>query len=283
MRPKQWLKNGLIGVAPAAAGTLTHADVMRHTAAAFLAFCALASGLYIFNDLRDAEADRQHPVKRHRAIAASQLSTGLAISSAMVLFLIAFAIPFALWHPQGLFLVLGLYLVISLAYSFGVKNIPIIEMGSVASGFFLRAYAGAAASHIFVSTWFLVVISFGALFLVVGKRSSELSKVGAGITRRVLNDYTPEFLHSILTLSATVVVTGYCLWAFDTSSTGLSSSHHYTVPIRLSVVPVVFAVLFIMRSAEAGKGAAPDELLYHDRTVQALAVIWALLLAVGVY
>jgi decaprenyl-phosphate phosphoribosyltransferase len=283
MRPRQWVKNGIIGVAPAAAGTLGHADVMRHTIAAFICFCALSSGLYILNDLRDVDADRQHPTKRQRAIAAGQLPPRLALVSAGTLIIIGFAVPFALWHPQGLFLVLALYLVISLAYTYWIKNIAIIELGAVASGFFLRAYAGAVASHIFVSTWFLVVISFGALFLVVGKRSSELKKVGAGITRKVLSEYTPEFLHSTLTLSATVVVTGYCLWAFDTSSTGLSSIHHYTVPIRLSVVPVVFAILFIMRSAEAGDGAAPDELLYHDRTVQALAVVWALLLVVGVY
>jgi decaprenyl-phosphate phosphoribosyltransferase len=283
MRPRQWVKNGLIGVAPAAAGTLTHADVIRHTGAAFLAFCALSSAIYLFNDLRDVEADRRHPTKRHRAIAASQVSPRLAVGTGLVLILIAFAIPFALWQPEGLFMVLGLYLLISISYTYWLKNMAIIELGAVASGFFLRAYAGAAASHIFVSSWFLVVISFGALFLVVGKRSSELQKVGAGITRKTLAEYTPEFLHSILTLSATVVVTCYCLWAFDTSATGLSSIHHYTVPIRLSVVPVVFAILFIMRSAESGEGAAPDELLYHDRTVQALAAIWAVLLLVGVY
>ena len=283
MRPRQWVKNGLIGVAPAAAGTLTHADVMRHTAAAFITFCALSSGLYLINDVRDAAADRQHPTKRHRAIAAGQLSPRLAVVSAILLFAVAFSIPFALWQPEGLFLVLGLYLAISLAYSFFLKNVVIIELVAVASGFFLRAYAGAAASHIFVSTWFLVVISFGALFLVVGKRSSELERVGAGITRRVLSEYTREFLHSVLTLSAAIVVTCYCLWAFDTSPTGLSSAHHYIVPIRLSVVPVVVAVLFIMRAAQAGNGAAPDELLYHDRTVQALAVVWAILIVVGVY
>ncbi len=283
VRPRQWVKNGLIVVAPAAAGTLSHADVLRHTAAAFISFCALSSGIYLVNDLRDLEADRQHPTKQHRSLAAGQLSPGVAVAAAVVLILVAFAIPFALWHPEGLFLVLGLYLVNSLAYSFYVKNLVIIELVSVASGFFLRAYAGAAASHIFVSTWFLVVISFGALFLVVGKRSAELEKVGAGITRRVLAEYTRDFLHSVLTLSASVVVTGYCLWAFDTSATGLSSAHHYIVPIRLSVVPVVVAVLFIMRSAEAGNGSAPDELLYHDRAVQALVVVWAALLLIGIY
>jgi decaprenyl-phosphate phosphoribosyltransferase len=159
----------------------------------------------------------------------------------------------------------------------------IIELGVVASGFFLRAYAGAVTSHIVVSTWFLVVISFGALFLVVGKRTSELKQVGVSATRPVLAEYTLEFLRSALTLSATVVVTGYCLWAFDTSITGLSSTYNDFVPIRLTVVPVVFAVLFILRSADAGAAAAPEELLLHNRTVQALAVLWLLLLAWGVY
>jgi decaprenyl-phosphate phosphoribosyltransferase len=164
-----------------------------------------------------------------------------------------------------------------------LKNLAIIELGVVASGFFLRAYGGAVTSHITVSTWFLVVISFGALFLVVGKRTSEMKKVGVKATRPVLAEYTLEFLRSALTLSATVVVTGYCLWAFDTSSTGLSSTYNDFVPIRLTVVPVVFAVLFIMRSADAGDSAAPEDLLLHNRTVQALALIWVALLAWGVY
>jgi decaprenyl-phosphate phosphoribosyltransferase len=90
-------------------------------------------------------------------------------------------------------------------------------------------------------------------------------------------------LASALTLSATAVVTGYCLWAFDTSATGLSSVHHHIVPIRLSVIPVVLATLFIMRAAEAGDGAAPEELILRNRTVQLLAASWAVLLYVGVY
>lgn len=283
MRPEQWVKNLLIGVAPAAAGVATHADVIRHTAVAFACFCALASAVYLFNDVRDVEADRRHPTKRHRAIAAGQITPRAALAAAGVLTLVAFLLPAFLWQPEGLYLVLGLYAGISLSYSLWLKNLVIIELGTVASGFFLRAYAGAAASHIFVSTWFLVVISFGALFLVVGKRSSELKKVGAGATRPVLSQYTPEFLHSALTMSATVVVTGYCLWAFDTSPTGLSSLHHNIVPIRLTVVPVVLAILFIMRSAEAGDGSSPEDLLLHNRTVQTLGAAWAILLAIGIY
>jgi len=283
MRPVQWVKNGLILVAPAAAGQLERADVIRHTVAAFLAFCAVSSGMYLFNDLRDVAADRLHPTKRYRAIASGQLSTPVAALSAVLLLGVGFVIPAFLWQPEGLYLILGLYVAITLAYNLGLKGVAVIEMGIVASGFFLRAYAGAVASHIFVSTWFLVVISFGALFLVVGKRSAELKKVGVGATRRVLSEYSPEFLRSALTMSATVVVTTYCLWAVDTSATGLSSIHHHIVPIRLSVVPVVLAILFILRSSEAGEGATPEDLLVHNRVVQLLVVIWAGLLALGIY
>ena len=283
MRPVQWVKNGLIVVAPAAAGFLERADIIRHTVAAFMAFCAVSSGMYIINDLRDVLADRQHPTKRYRAIASGQLPTRVAIAAAVLLLAVGFVIPAFLWQPEGLYLVLGIYVVVTMAYNLGLKGVAVIELGIVASGFFLRAYAGAAASHISVSSWFLVVISFGALFLVVGKRSAELARVGAGATRKVLSEYTPEFLRSALIMSATVVVTTYCLWAFDTSSTGLSSVHHNIVPTRLSVVPVVFAILFIMRSAEAGDGAAPEDLLVHNRVVQGLVVLWAGLLAVGIY
>jgi len=283
MRPVQWVKNGLLAVAPAAAHQLTHADVFWRTVTAFVAFCFMASGIYLVNDVLDAPSDRLHPTKRFRAIASEELSTRAAWTSAIVLIAAAFAIPFAMSRSQGLLLILGIYFAVSISYSLWLKNMAIIELGAVASGFFLRAYAGAVTSHITASTWFLVVISFGALFLVVGKRTSEMEKVGVNATRPVLAEYTPEFLRAALTMSATVVVTGYCLWAFDTSSTGLSANYNDFVPVRLSVVPVVFAILFIMRSADAGDGAAPEELLLHNHTVQALALIWAVLVAWAVY
>ena len=283
MRPVQWVKNLLIGIAPAAAGQLHNAGVLRHTGAAFVSFCALSSAIYILNDLRDIDQDRLHPKKQYRAIASGELSKSVAYAASLVLSIIAFTSPFAIWHPQGLLLILGLYFVISISYTLFLKQVPVLEFGAVASGFFLRAYAGAVASHIFVSTWFLVVISFGALFLVTGKRSSELQSVGVNGTRKVLSEYTPQFLNSALTMCATVVVTGYCLWAFDTSSTGLSSVHHNIVPIRLTVIPVVFAILFIMRSASAGNGQSPEDLVLHDRVVQVLGLIWIALVYIGIY
>jgi decaprenyl-phosphate phosphoribosyltransferase len=283
MRPRQWVKNGLIAVAPGAAGVLSHDNVISHVVVAFVAFCAISSGMYLLNDLRDIEADRNHPTKQFRAIAAGELPTSVAAVASLVLLAIGFALPFTIAAPQGLLLILGLYVVSTGLYIIWLKEVAIIELVIVASGFFLRSYAGAVACHIYVSTWFLVVVSFGAFFLVVGKRSSELSKVGAGSTRKVLSEYTPEFLHSALTLSATVAVTGYCLWAFDTSSTGLSSIHHHIVPIRLTVVPVVLAILFVMRTSESTNGQSPEDLILKDHTVQVLLALWAVLLGIGIY
>ncbi len=283
MRPLQWVKNCLIVVAPAAAGILTHPTVIGQTALAFIAFCSVSSAIYLLNDVQDLDADRHHPTKRFRAIASGRLSTTTAIGSALVLLTVGFLVALLIAHPGQLLIVLALYVAITLAYIYWIKNIVIVELGTVASGFFLRAYAGAAATHIPVSTWFLVVISFGALFLVVGKRASELKSGGDISTRRVLAEYSAKFLDSALTMCATIVVAGYCLWAFNASSTGLSANHDATLPGRLSVVPVVFAVLFIMRSAEAGDGAAPEELLLHNRTVQVLLAVWVVLMIFSVY
>lgn len=283
MRPNQWVKNLLIFVAPLTSGKVFHATVVEHTLYAFVAFCLVSSGVYLLNDIRDIEADRSHPTKRFRAIAAGHLLVPNAVVVSVILQLVGFAIAVIAARSIGLVLILAIYEVLTTAYAFGLKNVAIIELVIVANGFFMRAYAGAVASHIPASTWFLVVISFGAFYLVVGKRSSELMHLGVGSTRKVLSDYTPEFLQSVLTMSSTVIVTAYCLWAFDTSTTGLMAVQHSALPIHLSVVPVVMAILFIMKSAESSSGQSPEDLLLKDKVVQSLLVVWMILIVIGIY
>ncbi len=283
MRPSQWVKNLIVVVAPAAAGVLTHRDVVGHTVVAFVAFSLLASALYVVNDLRDVEADRAHPTKRARAIAAGELKRGPALVAALALVALAFVLPIVLPSPGELEWTLLTYAVLTTAYNLHLKQVPVIELAVVASGFFLRALAGAAASHLAVSKWFLVVISFGALFLVAGKRAAELGSETSAATRKVLAEYTARFLESTLTLAATVAVAGYCLWAFDTSAQGLSTLRNDALPVHLSVIPVVMAVLYILRGALAGEGETPEHLILHNRVVQALGLAWALLLAWAVY
>ncbi|HUD68740.1 MAG TPA: decaprenyl-phosphate phosphoribosyltransferase [Acidimicrobiales bacterium] len=282
MRPRQWVKNVLVGVAPAAAGKAFHLHVAARTAVAFVAFSLAASGVYLINDLRDAEADRAHPTKRLRPIARGTVPPGLAAGAATVLVCAALAIAVGLNWRLGV--VVAIYVAESMAYSFGCKRLSVIELGLVASGFVLRAIAGGVASGLPLSSWFLLVISFGALFVVVGKRLAEFKTLGdgAGAHRLVLENYTQGFLQSALILCAGVTVTAYCLWAFTPDSSGLSV-HHAALWIQLSVVPVVLAVLYVLLHLDAGGGGAPEDLVLKDRTVQGLAACWAILVAIGVY
>ncbi|CAB4863191.1 unannotated protein [freshwater metagenome] len=286
LRPRQWVKNGLVIIAPAAAGQITNAATLRHTGGAFLAFSLAASGLYLINDAKDRVADRLHPTKKFRAIASGVLPLPLALVAAALLLLGAMTTAwFVGGSAHGLFYVLATYVTLTLAYSIALKRQPVIEFAVVASGFFLRALGGAVASDLYVSSWFLAVTAFAALFLVIGKRTAELKELGgnAAAHRAVLAAYTPEFLRSALTLVASAVVTTYCLWAFDVSATGLSNIHHRVVLIRLTAVPVVIAILHILRRLERGDGGAPEDLVYSDHTLQALGLLWAALFVLGVH
>lgn len=281
-RPKQWTKNLLVFVAPGAAGVLVHRGPALESLAAFAVLCAAASGTYFLNDTIDAEADRVHPAKRHRPIAAGRVEPRLALGAAAMLF--AAAIFGSAWLAGWrLVVVVGAYIAMSTAYSLWLKREPVIELTAVASGFVLRAVAGGVSTHVPLSSWFLVVTSFGALFIVVGKRLGEQAGLGedGGLHRSALELYSPTFLRSSLTLAAAGAVTTYCLWAFDKG--GLAHRGDHMVWIELSVAPVVTGVLYILRILDAGRGGAPHELALQDRTLQVLALAWTVLVGVGVY
>jgi len=282
-RPRQWIKNVLVFVAPAAAGVLHHETIALHALGAFGIFCAAASGVYLINDSFDAVADRGHPDKRHRPIATGTLSVRLAviIGSALLALALAAAWLLAEWP---LALVVAIYAAINAAYTLGLKREPVIELAAVASGFVLRAIAGGVATHVPLSNWFLVVTSFGALFVVAGKRSAEHHLLGdeRAAHRAVLGAYTANFLQSTLTLTASVTVTAYCLWAFERAGLADHAGHHL-IWIQLSVVPVIIGVLYVLRLLDAGRGGAPEDLVLGDRTLQVLGLAWAVLFAVGIY
>ncbi len=281
-RPKQWAKNVLVFIAPGAAGVITHPGVAGKALAVFGIFCAAASGTYFVNDTVDAEADRSHPDKAGRPIAAGVIGAPTAISAAVVLFAVALAGAWLVASWQ-LALLVGVYGAINVAYSLRLKHVPVVELAAVASGFVVRAIAGGIGTHVFLSSWFLVVTSFGALFLVVGKRAGEHHVLGdeRGNHRATLDLYSMQFLRSALTLSAGATVTTYCLWAFD--HTGLARRGDHLVWIELSVVPVIVGVLYVLRLLDAGEGSAPTELALGDRTLQLLGLSWAILVALGVY
>ncbi len=194
LRPRQWVKNVLVFAAPIAAGDARHASTMAKAGLAFVAFCLGASATYLLNDVRDVEADRRHPVKRNRPIAAGQVPVPVAYAIAAVLLVASIALAFATTINLG-WTLLG-YLALTTSYSLVLKREPILDIVAVAGCYVLRAVAGATATGLPISEWFFIVTSFGALMIVVGKRESELRSLGgeAGAIRATLNVYTVEFL-----------------------------------------------------------------------------------------
>jgi decaprenyl-phosphate phosphoribosyltransferase len=284
-RPRQWIKNLLVFVAPAAAGVLFHAGALWHSLAAFGIFCLAASGTYFFNDAVDAASDRNHPSKRFRPVACGVVPVPVAISAGLGLMVVSTGLAAALagWR---LALVMAIYALVNVAYSLGIKNEPVLDLAAICAGFVLRAVAGGVATGIALSNWFLIVASFGSLLIVTGKRSGEkqlLADRQADDTtiRRTLGSYSPSFLRSVRTFSAAVSVTAYCLWAFERASQ--VHPGHDPVWFQLTIVPFTIALLHVMLILDAGGGADPEELALRDHRLQLYGACWIALFAIGIY
>jgi decaprenyl-phosphate phosphoribosyltransferase len=277
LRPRQWVKNGLVLAAPLAAGKILDPHVLRATAVAFVLFCLAASAVYLVNDTIDVEEDRRHPTKRFRPIAAGLVPRSLAVALAVVL--AAVALTAAVWLTRpALAWVLGSYIVIQLAYCTFLKNQPVIDLAVVASGFLLRGVAGGVAAGLPLSQWFLLVAAFGSLFMVAGKRYSELVVVGdAAATRKTLKEYSASYLRFVWSLSAAIACMAYSLWAFEMIKRSGS------VPwATISIAPFVLAILRYAVDIDKGSAGAPEEIVLRDRVLLGLGVIWAVTVALGV-
>lgn len=286
LRPKQWVKNVLVVAAPLAAGSdaLFSAQVALDVLIAFISFCLAASSIYLINDARDVEADRAHPTKRFRPIAAGVLPVGVAYVMAVVLIAAAVGGSFLATSGKNLAIVVAVYIALQLGYCFGWKHQPVIDIALVSSGFMLRAMAGGVAATIVLSQWFLLVAAFGSLFMAAGKRYAELKlslRSGAKI-RKSLESYTPTYLRFVWTLAATAVVLSYALWGFD-----LSQREHVhpaaAVWYQISMVPFTVAILRYAADVDRGEGGAPDEIALRDRALQVLAIAWLVTIAMAAY
>ena len=283
MRPKQYLKNVLVFAAPGAAGVLDEPDRLFITILAFVAFCLAASGIYVWNDIADVEADRLHPTKRNRPFAAGLVPMGVARVMGVVLPIAALALAAATGRWQTV-AVVAVYIALTLTYTFWLKEEPIIDLLAIAAGFVLRAAAGAVAVDVPMSRWFVLCVTFGSLFIVVGKRYAELNEVGedAG-TRTTLETYTPGFLRMLLSVSLGGAIISYCVWAFETSAlSGVTSG--IDLPFyELSIVPMIAALFRYLLVLERGEGSAPEEVFASDRVLQLSGVIWIVIYGVAVY
>jgi len=293
-RPKQWVKNVLVFAAPGAAGVLTHGQPLLRTITIFVAFCMASAGTYYWNDILDVEADRVHVKKRFRPIASGALPLGVARVVGTVLLVGGPALAFATRWQAGLACVV--YVVLTTSYSKVWKHIAVVDLIAVAAGFVVRAVAGAAATDVPMSSWFVLCTSFGSLFIVTGKRYAELRELGDGPTtaRATLEDYSLGFLRIVLSVSCCATLVAYCVWAFEgkvvSANAGTSLALANTVAhsnalvfYQLSIVPMLTALLRYLLILEQGHGAAPEEIFAADRTLQVLGLVWVAVFATGVY
>ena len=278
-RPKQWAKNVLVFAAPGAAGVLDNGTFVADALIAFVAFCLAASGTYFVNDLLDVEADRQHPTKRLRPIAAGRIPIPTAWVVAVVLLAVGVGLGFLVrWQ---LAVTVAAYVVLTLSYSTVFKHVAVVDLCLVAAGFVIRAVGGAVAVDVPMSTWFLLCVSFGSLFIVTGKRYAELRELGDGAAtvRATLDAYSLDYLRLVLSVGMAATLVSYCIWAFDTKELSGSDWPFY----ELSILPMLMAILRYALVLDQGHGAAPEEIFLADRTLQVLGVIWAVVFALGVY
>jgi 4-hydroxybenzoate polyprenyltransferase len=283
LRPKQWTKNLLVFAGVVFAQLAGDPAMLLRALGGFVAFSLLAGTVYLVNDLKDVEADRQHPKKSKRPVASGRLQPTVAWAAVPVL-LVAVGV-LAAWLGSGFTWVLVAYLVSNVAYSFGLKHQVILDVFLIAAGFVLRAVAGVelllpVAPATEISSWLLVCTFFGALFLAVSKRRRELANAGssASAQRSVLASYTPELLDRMLTVSASTTLMAYALytiWPATVAKFG-SEALIITVPV---VAYGVFRYLHLVRVSETSED--PSQVMLTDRPIQ-LALLLYLLLAYSV-
>jgi 4-hydroxybenzoate polyprenyltransferase len=273
LRPRQWTKNLLVLAAPLFAAELTRPDVLGHTLLAVAAFCLVSSAGYVYNDLLDAEVDRAHPLKRSRPIASGEVGGRTAVAVAVILALAAVAVGY-LAAPAVAVLIL-IYVALMIVYSHWGRSQAPLDVFIIAVGFVLRAIAGAAASHVPMSPWFLALTLLLAVMLGFGKRRAELSLLGEdfGMVRRSLRIYSVAMLDQLLSVLAASIIVLYAIYAVSISSRLNSSDLILTWPL---VLVGILRYLQISHTADR----PPDELLVSDRVILVLVVGFAAVAAV---
>jgi 4-hydroxybenzoate polyprenyltransferase len=270
MRPRQWAKNVLIFAGLIFDRQLTVAGALQRTATGFMLFCLLTSGVYLLNDIIDLKADRQHPKKKLRPLAAGDLPVPVAIVASAIFLISALVLGYLL---SPLFAMLCTsYLILNLLYSFWLKHLPIIDVMILAGFYVLRVGAGVALIEVErFSPWLYVFTTFFALFLGIGKRRAELNSKGGAQTRRVLAGYSGPFLDQLLQIVLSLAILTYSLYTFSAPNLPESHAMMLTIPF---VIYGFFRYLYLVQVRNTGE--APEDILFRDRLIQADLVLWGL-------
>jgi 4-hydroxybenzoate polyprenyltransferase len=279
MRPRHYIKNFLIFVSITFDHNLFNPQVLIQALLGFAAFCLLSSAVYVFNDIRDVEADRQHEVKRGRPIASGAVPIPAAWVLAAALFLCALAIQLAAFGARGNSLLLFLaYFAVNLGYSLGLKHVPFLDIVLLVMGFVLRVVYGAAIVGSSTSAWVYLTVFSLSFYLGLGKRRNELLKAG-GDTRKVLRYYSYEFLDKFMYMCLTLAVTFYALWSADDQITA-----KYGTDKLIWTVPLVIIILMkYSADIESNSYGDPVDVVMHDKVLLGLGVLFGLVIVALIY
>lgn len=272
MRIHHYIKNLLVFLALACSGQLLNMEKLTAAIIAFAAFCMVSSAVYIFNDIRDKEKDKNHPTKCKRPVAMGAVPVKNAAILAIILLVAAVILNCIVFNiASTLFLVL--YLVINLAYSMGLKNMPIIDITILVAGFLIRIVYGAFITGINISNWLYLTVIALSFYFALGKRRNEIRNTSGGETRQVLKAYPIGFLDKSMGMCLTLANTFYALWSVDENTKSFYGNDYliFTVPI------VLLITMKYSLDIEGKSDGDPVEVLFHDKV---LLVLCALYLAV---
>lgn len=278
LRVHHYVKNFLVFVALACSGHLFDTEKLIPGVWGFLAFCMVSSAIYVINDIQDVEKDRAHPTKCHRPIASGAIPLKRAwVMAALLTVLCAFFNWMTFSVSSTILLIL--YLALNIGYSLGLKNIPIVDVTILVSGFLIRIVYGAIITGIEISNWLYLTVIAMSFYLALGKRRNELKRVQTGTTRKVLSFYTEGFLDKNMYVCLGLANAFYALWAMDKGAEEIGYSKYliWTVPLVL--------LIFMKYSLdiEGNSDGDPVEVLVHDKVLLALCAVYALAMGAILY
>ena len=275
MRPKQWFKNVFVFAALVFAFKLLDLSLVGITVAAFAVFCLVSSAVYVMNDLGDRKQDALHPRKRHRPLASGALSPNIAIAAIIALLAVSLPVAFLIHWQFGLITLV--YFLTQIAYTFLLKHVVIVDVMIVASGFVIRAMAGALAIQVPISPWLYVCVTLLALFQALCKRRHELILLseGAASHRKILDEYSPAFLDQMVSVVTASTVMAYALYTFtaDNLPRAIKDSHAMMLTIPF-VIYAIFRYLYLVYQKD--EGGTPEELLLRDRPLLISIILWGI-------
>ena len=279
-RIHHWVKNLFVFIPGFFAGELLHIDLIRLLCEGFLAFCLMSSAVYILNDYRDIEADKQHPKKKNRPLPSGKVSVPFALTMMILLFVVSLAWGFILKPEFAGFLLL--YAVVNISYSFGLKNISLVDIFLVSSGFLIRTIAGGVLIDVFISEWLIIMVFLLSIFLAFAKRRDELVLAIKSdlLPRLSARQYTIEFINTCLALISGVIIVAYIMY---TISEQVIERTGHTHVYGTSLFVFAGLIRYLQITLVNNDSGSPTKILLTDRFIQATLLCWVLSFILIIY